>query len=211
MECRSRVADGQHVPGDAGRAAATEDRAKREREATEEQGDEAEPQGEADRPTSGESGRRGRRCRRCSSDRRHERHERERERPSRSGGRPASRARSDASRTASWRRTSRLPRLASPASVPDSARIDHSEVVRTNDEAVLPGEVAAERAEVGNGLAEEVDHLRRQAADQLVDLQAGRGRREDTRDRRAHRERTARRAARAAMMNASRESRIVLP
>ena len=47
-----------------------------------------------------------------------------------SGARPASRARSGACRTASTATKSRLPRPASPASVPDSARIDHSAVPR---------------------------------------------------------------------------------
>ena len=83
---------------------------------------------------------------------------------------------------------SRLPRRASPASVDDSARIDQSAVPRANDGTVLPAHVAAQRAEL-LGLAEQVDHRRRDAPDELVDLEAGRRRREHARDGGAHDER----------------------
>ena len=105
---------------------------------------------------------------------------------------------------------SRLPRRVSPASVPDSARIDQSAVPSVKIGAVLPAHVAAQRAELRpeqRGVAEEVDHRGGQAADELVDLEARLRGREDRPDRGAQDERRARRGSprRRGTRGASRE------
>ena len=83
---------------------------------------------------------------------------------------------------------SRLPRLASPASVDDSAEDRPEGGGEDEHQAVLPGHVSAHGAE-SDRLAEEVDHLRRHPADELVDLQAGGRCREDARHCGSHDER----------------------